>query len=91
MENSYCTPQALFNGVKSRAILGALIGDNTYIHALRIGEFIWDVLPGLFPEYAETVVTSGPQSAMWDIMMIARDTPGAWDIYVAARNGLKGI
>jgi len=86
MHNEIFTPEQLFSQIKNTVALAALVGDFSWSAALRISHMVWDIIPADFPLYADALITNGPKCAFWDIEHIAREVPGGWDLYVAARD-----
>ncbi len=82
------TPESFHDAFKTRALLGALLGEFGGVHALRLSHLVWEQAPAFFPEFAAACLDEhqGPRTAAWVIAEEAREIPGAWDLYQAARN-----
>lgn len=69
-----------------RAALAALLGDTRPVRALRLARLVYDQVPALFPEFAADLVEGDVRPACWSLACLVADMPGAWDIWVEARD-----
>lgn len=73
------TPAELHNTMAKTALVAALVGNLSYVQALRAARAIWELSPADFPQIANTIREGQPLGAIWDAKAILSDVPGAWD------------
>lgn len=78
--------QALHDAFGKRAALAVLLGDTRPVRALRLARTLFDQAPALFPEFAVDIVEGDVRPACWSLACLVADMPGAWDIWVEARD-----
>lgn len=92
VEHEAMTNDAFFAKYHKRAILLALLGDYSGTRLLRVASMVWEQFPALFPDVATTILEcDNARTAGWVIREMVKDVPGAWDIWVEARDIGYGV